>query len=125
MDKAEELLALAYTNTDDLAGVIASVDPNGLEHSIAHGDFTVDNDGIDNDLDGEVDEGGEADIVTIAWFVLNESPDPDTKTIRITINHRLNESPDPDTKTIRITINHRVTLGRDREVNLEFFKANF
>ncbi len=106
MDKAEELLAQAYTNTDDLAGVIASVDPKGLEHSIAHGDFTVDNDGIDNDLDGEVDEGGEAAIVTIAWFVLNEFPDPDTK-------------------TIRITINHRVTLGRDREVNLELIKANF
>jgi prepilin-type N-terminal cleavage/methylation domain-containing protein len=106
MDKTEQLLALAYTDTGDLKGVTSDVDANGQEHSIANGDFTVDNDGIDNDLDGEIDEGGEAAIVTITWFVLNESPDPDTK-------------------TIRITINHRVTLGRDREVNLEFIKANF
>ena len=105
-DKAEDLLAMAYSNNDDLEGVIDSVNPNGLEHSIANGDFTVDNDGIDNDLDGQIDEGAEAEIVTISWFVLNESPDPDTK-------------------TIRITVNHRVTLGRDREINLELIKANF
>lgn len=106
MDRAEGLLALPYSNTGDLEGVTDDIDPDGLEHSIAHGDFTVDDDGIDNDCDGEIDEGGENDIITIAWFVLNETPDADTK-------------------TIRITVNHRVTMGRDREINLEFIKANF
>ena len=111
MDKVEELLALPYTNTGDLAGVTA---PNWQEHSIANGDFTVATDGVDNDLDGQIDEGGEVDLVTIAWNVQNVSGDLSSCGNVVM----------PERKSIRITVTHRRSWNRNRVVSLDFIKAN-
>ena len=109
MDKVEELLALPYTNNGDLAGATA---PNWQEHSIANGDFTVATDGVDNDLDGQIDEGNEVDQVTIAWNVQNVSGDTICGVVM------------PERKSIRITVTHRRTWSRNRVLSLDFIKAN-
>jgi len=101
MDKVEELLALDYNDGDLAAG--------------NHGtgiDYTVDDDGVDNDLDGQIDEGGEADRVTIAWNVQSVSGDTICGVVM------------PERKSVRITVSHRRTLSGDRVLNLDFIKAN-
>ena len=76
-DRVEKLMVLDYDDVDLSPGV----------YSIAAGTLTMITDGIDNDYDGLIDEGGETGPVTIAWTVVEDTPMDDTKTVTITVQH--------------------------------------
>jgi type IV pilus assembly protein PilV len=94
MDKVEELLALSY---DD-----ANLDPAGSPFTPAQ-----DGDGIDNDGDGVVDEGGETGHLTISWQVWQNSLWAQ------------------NIKSVRVTLTSTVNSGDQRTINIDFFKANW
>lgn len=95
MDKTEELLALPY---DD-----AELDPDPMlqPHTAAR-----DADGIDNDGDGDIDEAGEAGYITLSWQVWEN-----------TIHGQ-------NIKSVRVTVSSSVNGGHERDINIDFFKAN-
>ena len=76
-DRVEKLMALPYNDNGLLPGV----------YSITAGNLTMTTDGIDNDYDGLIDEGGETGPVTIEWTVVQDSPVDNTKTLTITVQH--------------------------------------
>ena len=95
MDKVEELLALPYDNAD------LSV----ATHTAAKG-----SDGIDNDGDGEVDaddaDGEDNGYITMSWQVWENQI------------HGMN------IKSVRVTVSSAVNGGDQREINIDFYKAN-
>jgi prepilin-type N-terminal cleavage/methylation domain-containing protein len=95
IDKIEKLLALDYDDADLSSG----------DHSIAAGTFTQATDGIDNNADGQIDESGESGQIFISWFVQDDFPVEDSK-------------------SVRVTVSHRVPLARDRILRIDFIKAN-
>lgn len=95
MDKIEKLLALEYTDDDLSSG----------DHSIEAGSFTQDSDGIDNNADGQIDEVGESGQINISWFVQDDYPVDDMK-------------------SIRVTVSHNVPFGKDNILRIDFIKAN-
>jgi type IV pilus assembly protein PilV len=95
MDKVEELLALPYDDAD------LDPDPGIQPHTAA-----TDADGIDNDGDGEIDEAGEAGYITLSWQVWE------------------NRLHDQDIKSVRVTVSSSVNGGNQREINIDFYKAN-
>ncbi len=93
-DRAEELMALPYDDADLDAG----------EHSVAAGNLTQATDRIDNDEDGQIDEGGEAGQVSIIWNVDVDQPLTGTKSVRVIVTR---------------------TVGtRQKSSTLDFIKAN-
>lgn len=94
MDKVEELLALSY---DD-----ANLDPAGSPFTPAQ-----DDDGIDNDGDGVIDEGGETGHLIISWQVWQNSLWAQ------------------NIKSVRVTLTSTVNSGDQRTINIDFFKANW
>jgi len=76
-DRLEKLMVLPYNN-DAIS--------NG-DHSIAAGNLTLTTDGIDNDFDGFIDEGGETGPLTISWTVTDDQPILNTKTVVVTVQH--------------------------------------
>jgi len=76
-DRVEKLMALPYDDSALSPGV----------YSIAAGNLTMTTDGIDNDFDGLIDEGGETGPVTISWTIIQDSPVNNTKTLTITVQH--------------------------------------
>ena len=95
MDKVEELLSLPYNDVD------LDPDPGVQPHTAA-----TDADGIDNDGDGEIDEAGETGYITLSWEVWENSL------------HGQN------IKSVRVTITSAVNRGDEREINIDFYKAN-
>jgi prepilin-type N-terminal cleavage/methylation domain-containing protein len=69
-DRAEQLLDLSYADVDLTAGT----------HSLAQ-----DDDEIDNNSDGRIDEPGESGPLTFSWTVTNNAILDNVKTINITI----------------------------------------
>ncbi|UCF95362.1 MAG: prepilin-type N-terminal cleavage/methylation domain-containing protein [Desulfobacterales bacterium] len=96
MDKVEELMALPFDNAQLTAG----------EHSLAAGSFTQTTDGIDNDGDGEVDEGGETGYINIQWRVTDDV------------------LWDQNIKSVRVTVNSAVNGGRQKAISIDFLKIN-
>ena len=76
-DRVEKLMALPYDDNRLSPGV----------YSIAAGNLTMTTDGIDNDFDGLIDEGGETGPVTIQWTIVQDTPVNNTKTVTITVQH--------------------------------------
>lgn len=95
VDKTEELLALPYDDAD------LNPDPGVQPHTAA-----TDADGIDNDGDGDIDEAGEAGYITLSWWVWEN------------IVH------DQRIKSVRVTVSSAVNGGDERDINIDFFKAN-
>ncbi len=95
MDKVEELLALPYDDID------LDPDPGVQPHTAA-----TDADGIDNDGDGEIDEAGETGYITLSWEVWE------------------NRIHNQNIKSVRVTITSAVNAGDEREINIDFYKAN-
>jgi len=93
-DRLEKLMVLPYNHTDLDAGV----------HSVAAGNVFLDGangDGIDNDFDGIIDEGGENGPLTIQWTVVDDMPILDSKTVRVTVRH-VAPSVDREVEIIRV-----------------------
>lgn len=88
-DRLEKLMVLPYNNNQISNG----------EHSVAVGNLTFATDGIDNDFDGFIDEGGETGPLTISWTVTDDEPILNTKTVTVTVQHA---SPNVR-KTVNIT----------------------
>ena len=99
MDKTEELLALSYDN-DDLDS-----DPAYNPHTAAKNA-----DGIDNDGDGLIDaddvDGEDNGYITLSWEV------------------RENTLHEQKIKSVRVTVSSAVNGGDEREINIDFYKAN-
>ena len=62
-------------------------------------------DGIDNDQDGQIDEAGETGFITVSWEVVDDLP--------LT-----------DTKTITVTVTRTTAFGRQRQVTLTSIMAD-
>ena len=75
-DRVEKLMILPYNDSLLTAGV----------HSLAT-DLTLTSDGIDNDYDGLIDEGGETGPLTIEWTVVDDVPVDNAKTVTVTVQH--------------------------------------
>ena len=95
MDKVEELLTLPYDDAD------LDPDPGVQPHTAA-----TDADGIDNDGDGLIDEAGESGYITLSWEVWEN------------IVHNQN------IKSVRVTVSSSVNGGNQREINIDFYKAD-
>ncbi len=95
IDKIEELLVLDYSDEELSSG----------DHSIEAGSFTQADDGIDNNANGQIDEDGESGQINISWFVEDDFPVDDMK-------------------SIRVTVSHRVPLARDKILRIDFIKAD-
>ena len=95
MDKVEELLALPYDDPD------LDPDAGANPHELA-----ADDDGIDNDGDGAIDEAGETGYITLSWQVWE------------------NTIHDQSIKSVRVTVSSMVNGGDDRDINIDFYKAN-
>ena len=95
MDKVEELLALPYDDAD------LDPDAGANPHVLA-----TDDDGIDNDGDGLIDETGETGYITLSWQVWE------------------NTIHDQSIKSVRVTVSSMVNGGDDRDINIDFYKAN-
>ena len=95
MDKIEKLLALDYNDVDLISG----------DHSIEAGTFTQATDRIKNNANGQIDESGQSGQIFISWFVEDDFPVEDSK-------------------SVRVTVSHRVPLARDRILRIDFIKAN-
>jgi len=97
MDKVEELLALPYDDPD--------LDPDASPHTAAK-----DSDGIDNDGDGLFDagdiDGEDNGYINLSWEVWE------------------NTLHDQNIKSVRVTISSSVNGGDEREINIDFYKAN-
>ena len=91
--KAEQLMALSFEHAELAAG----------SHQVAQ-----DADGIDNDLDGDVDEVGEAGHLRVDWDVQNECLGADFQ------GH----------KCIQIHVSSNVNGNRVKEIRLDFIKTN-
>jgi type IV pilus assembly protein PilV len=91
----ENLMTLRYNDPALTAG----------EHSLSAGNLRQDNDGIDNDNDGRVDEDEEAGFISVSWNVQNGKPVPNTK-------------------SIEVTVNRTSVLAGTRQVTLTFIKGN-
>jgi prepilin-type N-terminal cleavage/methylation domain-containing protein len=72
-DRLEQLIQLPYGHADLLA--------------VAHTPAQT-TDGIDNNFDGEIDEAGESGPLSITWLVTDNTPMPQTKTIRVDVTMR-------------------------------------
>lgn len=72
-DRLEQLIQLPYAHADLLVGA----------HTPAQT-----TDGIDNNFDGEIDEAGESGPLGITWLVTDDTPMPQTKTIRVDVTMR-------------------------------------
>ena len=95
MDKVEELLTLPYDDAE------LDPDPGVQPHTAA-----TDADGIDNDGDGQIDEAGESGYITLSWEVWEN------------IVHSQN------IKSVRVTVSSAVNGGNQREINIDFYKAD-
>jgi|MudIll2142460700_1097286.scaffolds.fasta_scaffold358899_2 prepilin-type N-terminal cleavage/methylation domain-containing protein len=73
-DRLEQLIQLPYAHADLSAANI---------HTPAQ-----DADGIDNNFNGEIDEPGETGPLRISWQVTDDTPIPQTKTIRVDVSLR-------------------------------------
>jgi prepilin-type N-terminal cleavage/methylation domain-containing protein len=97
MDKVEELLALPYDDPD--------LDPDASPLSAAK-----DSDGIDNDGDGFIDDqdldGEDNGYIDLSWQVWE------------------NTIHDQRIKSVRVTVSSMVNGGDDRDINIDFYKAN-
>jgi type IV pilus assembly protein PilV len=91
--KAEQLMALSYEHADLMAG----------SHQVAQ-----DVDGIDNDLDGEVDESGETGYLRVGWQVQDDCLGADFQ------GH----------KCVQVHVSSNVNGKRVKEIRLDFIKAN-
>lgn len=72
-DRLEQLIQLPYAHADLAAGTTTP---------------TQDADGIDNNFNGEIDEPGEGGPLRISWQVTDDTPIPQTKTIRVDVSLR-------------------------------------
>lgn len=95
MDKVEEFLALDYSDAALSSG----------SHSVADGSFTQASDGVDNNANGQIDEAGESGQISISWFVQDDFPVENTK-------------------SVRVTVTQRAPLTRDKVIRVDFIKAN-
>jgi hypothetical protein len=95
MDKVEELLALPYDDPD------LDPDPGANPHELGQ-----DADGIDNDGDGAIDEAGETGYITLSWQVWE------------------NTLHDQSIKSVRVTVSSWVVRSGERDINIDFYKAN-
>jgi type IV pilus assembly protein PilV len=91
---AEQLLALPYNN--------ANLDPANSPFTPAQSA-----DGIDNDGDGLIDEGGETGHLTVSWQVWE------------------NRLWGQNILSVRVTVTSSINRGDQRAVNIDFFKANW
>ncbi len=91
--KAEELLALQYNHPELLAGVHAP---------------KMDEDGIDNNMSGVVDEVGETGILTLRWEVVDDCLGSDLK------GH----------KCIHLRVASNVNNRRMTQIQLDFIKTS-
>jgi type IV pilus assembly protein PilV len=92
-DKAEQLMALSYDHADLTAG----------SHQVGQ-----DVDGIDNNLNGDVDEVGETGYLQVDWQVQDDCLGADFN------GH----------KCVQVHVRSTVNGGRVREIRLDFIKAN-
>ena len=69
-DRLEQLIQLPYAHADLASGT----------HSPAQN-----TDGIDNNFNGEIDEPAESGPLKITWLVTDNSPIPQTKTLRVDV----------------------------------------
>jgi type IV pilus assembly protein PilV len=92
-DKVERLMALPYTHADLTAG----------SHQVAQ-----DADGIDNNLDGNVDEPGETGYLRVDWQVQDDCLGSDFQ------GH----------KCVQVHVSSNVNGKRVKEIRLDFIKAN-
>ena len=76
-DRVEKIAVLPYGDNRLSPGT----------HSIAAGNLSMTTDGIDNNFNGLIDEGGETGPVTIQWTVLQDTPVDNAKTVTITVQH--------------------------------------
>ena len=72
-DRLEQLIQLPYAHANLAAGTTTPAQ---------------DADGIDNNFNGEIDEPGEAGPLRISWQVTDDTPIPQTKTIRVDVSLR-------------------------------------
>lgn len=87
MDRIERLIALPYAHPD-LAGsayddsnlVAFPLEMQGVLHNPGIG-----MDGLDNNRDGRIDEAGETGDMSIQWWVVDNYPFDEIKTVRITV----------------------------------------
>jgi type IV pilus assembly protein PilV len=91
--KAEQLMALSYEHVDLTAG----------SHQVAQ-----DADGIDNDMDGDVDETGENGYLRVDWQVQDDCLGADFQ------GH----------KCVQVHVSSNVNGKRVKEIRLDFIKAN-
>jgi prepilin-type N-terminal cleavage/methylation domain-containing protein len=105
-DRMEKLLALPYDDPQLSAGShpVDGIDNDG-DGDIDEGDNASEEDGIDNDNDGQIDESGESGFITISWTVQDDTPLTGTKTIDVTVT--------------RTTV-----FGGQRQVSLTSIKAD-
>jgi type IV pilus assembly protein PilV len=91
--KVERLMALPYTHADLTAG----------SHQVAQ-----DADGIDNNLDGNVDEPGETGYLRVDWQVQDDCLGSDFQGL----------------KCVQVHVSSNVNGKRVKEIRLDFIKAN-
>ncbi len=91
--KAEQLMALAYDDDSLAAGW----------HQPAQ-----EEDGIDNNLDGRIDEDGEQGHLRLRWFVEEECLGVDF----------------PGHKCVRLEVNSVVNASKTKEIRLNFIKTD-
>ena len=92
-DKVEQLMALSYEHADLTAG----------SHLVAQ-----DVDGIDNNLDGRVDEAGETGYLQVDWQIQDDCLGADFQ------GH----------KCVQVHVSSNVNGKRFKEIRLDFIKAN-
>lgn len=105
-DRMEKLLSLPYDdpNLNAASHPVDGIDNDG-DGNIDEGDNASEEDGIDNDKDGQIDEAGETGFITVSWEVVDDSP--------LT-----------DTKTITVTVTRTTAFGRQRQVTLTSIMAD-
>jgi prepilin-type N-terminal cleavage/methylation domain-containing protein len=91
--KVEQLMSLAYEHPDLTAG----------SHSVSQAV-----DGIDNNLNGEIDEPGETGYLNVDWQVQDECLGADF----------------PGIKCVQVHVSSNVNGKRVKEIRLDFIKAN-
>ncbi len=98
-DRMEVLMRLPYTDPN-----LVGAPPPGVTYAPAQ---IVD--GIDNDHDGRIDEGGESGNIGIAWTVVD--------------NDGVAPNPPEFTKTITVTVTWQTPMGQQKTINLRTVRA--
>lgn len=93
INRIEQIIALDYDDADLTGSVYDhTTDTSLTAHLTANAGVGLhqnpaDSDGLDNNMDGQIDETGETGAMSIEWQVVQDYPILDSKWIKITVSH--------------------------------------